>query len=312
MAIYDCFSFCWENDLLELRLNQHWDYVDKFIIVEAGETHTGQPKSFNFDVKRFKKFQSKIIYHQIKNFNEEIQKDGNQLLDHYSLHDRSRAGQFTDDWIRDHFQGNYPIKILKELGAADTDIVYLSALDEILSSRAFEEGAEIFSKDDNLYPLKSGDNFIHYENGDPLLARPSFGFNLDMYVYKFNLFCKNIAVAQMTQFSLLKKILPATIRSFSMHTHKNIENAGWHFTFLDDTDGERVFSKHKSWAHSRDHLPGQKVKFTHESKEESLKRLFLDYEVEKVDITEQTHPKYLIDNLDKYKNYILDKEIDLK
>ena len=48
------------------------------------------------------------------------------------------------------------------------------------------------------------------------------------------------------------------------------------------------------------------------SKEESLKRLFLDYEVKKVDITEQTHPKYLIDNLDKYKNYILDKEIDLK
>jgi len=42
MAVYDCFPFFNENDLLELRLNQHWNYVDKFIITEAGGTNTGK------------------------------------------------------------------------------------------------------------------------------------------------------------------------------------------------------------------------------------------------------------------------------
>ena len=44
------------------------DYIpetNKFIIVEAAETHTGRPKPFNYDTKRFKKYNSKIIYHQI-------------------------------------------------------------------------------------------------------------------------------------------------------------------------------------------------------------------------------------------------------
>ena len=93
-----------------------------------------------------------------------------------------------------------------------------------------------------------------------------------------------------------------------MNTHPSIPDAGWHFTFLDNTDGEKVLEKQKSWAHSRDQLPNQKVKFTHTSKQEALERLFLDYEVKKTDITEKTHPKYLIDNLDEYKNYIFDGE----
>ena len=312
MAVYDCCPFFNENDLLELRINEHWDFVDKFIITEAAETHTGIKKPFNFDHKRFDKYKSKIIYVKIEDFEKEIKENSSTLLDNYSFHDRSKVGQFTSDWVRDHLQGNYPIKILKDLGTADDDIIYLSALDEILNEQAFVKGLNMFSNKSELYLLKSEQKQILDQNKQPVYTRPSFGFFQDMYVYKFNLFCKKIAVAQMTEFSLLKKILPATIRSLSIHTHPNIEEAGWHFTFLDDTDGDRVFSKHKSWAHSRDHLPGQKVKFTHTTKEESLKRLFLDYEIKKVDITEQTHPKYLIDNLDKYKNYILHKEIDFK
>ena len=44
MAVYDCFPFLNENDILELRINQHWDFVDKFIIIDGmiesvGEIH---------------------------------------------------------------------------------------------------------------------------------------------------------------------------------------------------------------------------------------------------------------------------------
>jgi len=31
MAVYDCCLFFNENDIYEIRLNQHWDFVDKFI-----------------------------------------------------------------------------------------------------------------------------------------------------------------------------------------------------------------------------------------------------------------------------------------
>jgi beta-1,4-mannosyl-glycoprotein beta-1,4-N-acetylglucosaminyltransferase len=58
--IYDCFMFLNENDLLEIRINQHLDFVDKFIIIEAGQTHSGNKKTKNFDTKRFEKYADKI------------------------------------------------------------------------------------------------------------------------------------------------------------------------------------------------------------------------------------------------------------
>ena len=153
MTVYDCFPFFNENDLLELRLNQHWDFVDKFIITEAGETHTGLKKPFNFDHNRFEKYKSKIKYVTFNSFEEEIaaHKD---LLDKHSLQDREPQGQNTHDWIRDHFQGNYPVKILRELEAQDTDIIFSSALDEILSNEGFEKGLQIFEDKDKLYHLR--------------------------------------------------------------------------------------------------------------------------------------------------------------
>ena len=72
MTVYDCCPFWNENDLYELRLNQHWDFVDKFIVTEVGETHTGNKKPFNFDHDRFEKYKSKIIYNKFESFEEEI------------------------------------------------------------------------------------------------------------------------------------------------------------------------------------------------------------------------------------------------
>ena len=41
MSVYDCTMFLNENDLFEIRINEHWDFIDKFILIEANETHTG-------------------------------------------------------------------------------------------------------------------------------------------------------------------------------------------------------------------------------------------------------------------------------
>ena len=277
MAVFDCCSFLNENDLYEIRLNQHWDFVDKFIVIEVGETHTGLKKSLNFDHERFKPYASKLVYVTFDNFTEEIAKHP-ELLDSVTLN-AANPEQHSEDWIRCHFQDNYIFKILSDLGATDNDIVYLSCLDEIIKKEAFYQGLERFSTLELFNDL-----------------RPILYFQLYLYAYKFNLLHKSWEhhyAGIMTEFGNFKKILPA-----------NIRHGGWHFTFLDNTDGEMVLQKQRSWAHSRDQYPGQKMKFDHTTKEEAVERFFHDYPVTQVDIKEGTHPSYIVNNLEKFQNFI--------
>ena len=302
MTVYDCCAFLHENDLYELRLNQHWDFVDKFIVVEAGETHTGNPKSFNFDHSRFKKYESKIIYTTFDNFAQGVRRYP-QLLDKWSTRSRVFIGQNTDDWTRADFHGNYLAKAVHDDNANDDDIVYLSSLDEILNQDAFEKGIAHFSQKDKLYPV--------YKEGQKTEAspiRPSVGFVLDTYNYKFNLRCSTndgIGYGQMTEFAVLKHILPATMRSMGLYTHSPIEKAGWHFAWMDNTNGKDVLSKFQSWPHSKDSDPDtRKPSYNVTNEEEALQCLFSNSPITQVEMTRDTYPAYLMDNLDKYNDYI--------
>lgn len=60
--IFDCFTFYNENDVFDLKFNIEKDYVDKFVIVEATKTFSGQKKPLNFDKKRFELIKDRIIY----------------------------------------------------------------------------------------------------------------------------------------------------------------------------------------------------------------------------------------------------------
>jgi beta-1,4-mannosyl-glycoprotein beta-1,4-N-acetylglucosaminyltransferase len=289
MAVYDCCMFFNENDLYEIRLKTHWEFVDKFIVVEAGETHTGDPKPFNFDHERFAPYNDKIIYVKFNNFQDEINEYHELLLDDSCLTDRGPTME-TDDWIRDHFQANYLYKVLLDIGANDDDLVYISCLDEIIKPEAFYEAQQRFT-----------------HNQDSNVLRPIFGFHLNLFVYKFNLLHKSWpdhVAGMITQFANFKKILPTTIRDRGMATHPHIKNGGYHFTFLDDTEGEKVLAKQKSWAHSRDKYPGQKIKYDHLTIDEALERMFRDYPYVVVPISSDTHPKYIVDNLEKLGKFI--------
>jgi beta-1,4-mannosyl-glycoprotein beta-1,4-N-acetylglucosaminyltransferase len=65
MRIFDCTMFTNEKLMFELRLNILNDYVDKFIIVEANHFHSGETRSFSFNVNDYKKFKDKIVYIRI-------------------------------------------------------------------------------------------------------------------------------------------------------------------------------------------------------------------------------------------------------
>lgn len=49
MKIYDCFTYFNESELLRIRLEELTDVVDYFVIVEASQTFTGEPKPFYLD-----------------------------------------------------------------------------------------------------------------------------------------------------------------------------------------------------------------------------------------------------------------------
>ena len=62
MAIYDCFQFFDEENILDLRLNILNEFVDFFVMVESTTDHQSNSKKLNFDSSKFKKFNNKIIY----------------------------------------------------------------------------------------------------------------------------------------------------------------------------------------------------------------------------------------------------------
>jgi beta-1,4-mannosyl-glycoprotein beta-1,4-N-acetylglucosaminyltransferase len=305
MTVYDCSIFLNENDLFEIKLNQHWNFVDKFIIVEAGETHTGFKKPLNFDHKRFEQYASKIIYATFDSLDEE-------MLKYPELNcpiGRQIHGNHID-WARDHFQMNYFKKVLDDQGAKDDDLIFFACLDEIIKEDAFYSAASVFQDKDAMY------NTYNWTNGQPYAVgtlRPCFGFNLDYYSYKFNALrlshTSGYIAANITEFSNFKKILPGSLRSMCLATHPHIRNAGWHFSFADNTNGEMVFKKMQSWAHSRDVFPDGRRRCDVKTPEEAVQFMLTEYGMSIpeciVPVTLETHPAHLVNNQEKFKDFIL-------
>ncbi len=106
--IYDCFIFFNELDILDIRLNELYDSVDKFVLVESIETFTGNLKPLYFDEnrERYQKFMDKIVYIPL---NEQI--------------------ETNNPWDRERYQRDQILRGLKE--CSDRDIILVSDVDEI-------------------------------------------------------------------------------------------------------------------------------------------------------------------------------------
>lgn len=118
--VFDTFLFFNEFDVLELRLNELYDVVDFFVILESDKTFTGKPKPFYFDENqaRFTKFSKKII--NIK----------------YNVPDDLKAEPFVmEAYQRDTLFVS--MQTLSEEGIVkDEDVVILSDVDEIPNKTA--------------------------------------------------------------------------------------------------------------------------------------------------------------------------------
>lgn len=113
--VYDCFQFFNELDILKLRLHIMDPVVDRFVISEATETFSGNPKPLYYEENKemFAEFAHKII--------------------HVVVEDTPPG--YTHD--RDTFQKNAVGRGLKD--CTDDDIIIFSDLDEIPNPEKVKE-----------------------------------------------------------------------------------------------------------------------------------------------------------------------------
>jgi beta-1,4-mannosyl-glycoprotein beta-1,4-N-acetylglucosaminyltransferase len=118
--VFDTLLFFNEFEILELRLNELFDVVDFFVILESNKTFTGKPKPFYFDEnqQRFAKYSKKIINIKL------------EVPDELKL----------SAWDMEAYQRDTIFTTLQSLVAknivSNTDVIILSDVDEIPSQEA--------------------------------------------------------------------------------------------------------------------------------------------------------------------------------
>jgi beta-1,4-mannosyl-glycoprotein beta-1,4-N-acetylglucosaminyltransferase len=280
--IYDCFNFFNELDVLEMRLNILYEYVDHFVIVESSVTHTGLPKEYFFEKnkERFSKFLDKIIHFKVDdtpdNFIDlpDTQDNTVKLIYGFISEQTNRFNRYNQpDYGRDFFQKECVRRPL--INCEDNDIILISDADEI-------PNPEILVKL----------NELDLENN-------RYSLNQMMYFYYLNVFKESTWYGtKISQYGNIKNLSFNEIRGDESLSVK-ILNGGWHFSFLGGA--ERVKTKMLSYS-ARDMAND----FVLSKIDENIKNdvdPFFRGKLQKVNI-DSTYPKYILENLDKYSHMI--------
>jgi hypothetical protein len=132
--IWDTFLFFNELEILDIRLHTLAPYVDKFVLVEANETFSGNPKPLYYleHQERFSEFWDKIVYVMVD--------------------DLPKTDNF---WAREGEQRNAIMRGLTD--ASPDDMILISDVDEIPRPERFgamlEDNISIFVMDYYMYYL---------------------------------------------------------------------------------------------------------------------------------------------------------------
>lgn len=278
--IYDCFSFFNELDLLEIRLNVLRDVVDRFVLVEAGETHAGKPKPFYFEENRgrFSEFLDRIEYVKVEKFPEGCK----------------------TAWWRENIQRNAIAEGLK--GAKDDDTIIISDLDEIPRPEKIVEwvgtpGVKRFLQKYYAFYL----NYLNVRwrrwSGTQMLSYRDFCCAYDGLKFYENEFLIPELNVGTTASKIRARDLPRSRGGTVI-----VPDGGWHFTCLGGV--EAVAKKIASFAH-QEYNPGEdKIDLGEINRiVESGGGVFwkINCFADRID---ETFPKYIRENQEKYAHLI--------
>ena len=273
MKIFDCFMYFDEDLLLNLRLNILYDYVDQFLILEAKEDHQGNKRKLNFNIDNHKKFEKKIKYIAL----EKIEIDPN-----IKLKKNWHIGHLRDQSMRNSIS-----KYLSD--ANQNDWIIISDLDEIPNPNRIKE----FKPEFKFAFFEQ--SFFYYKFNILNCSQPNwYGSRICVKKYlKSPQWLRDIKVK--------KKSL---IKSFFLNLNYTIiKNGGWHFSNIKSP--KDIIKKLSSFCHGEFNLEKFKNEKLIEQKINNLEDIFnRDIIYKKVEI-DNTYPKYLLDNINYYKDWII-------
>jgi len=233
--IFDTFLFFNELDLLEIRLNTLYEYVDYFVVCECTKTFSGKnkPLYFNENKDRFEKYRNKIISYVVDEYPKDFRNFNKKYFTNYNLsyshkHNGKSAINLTNDCKLEIFQRDSIIEAF--LGKIKgSDIVMYSDVDEIPNPKSILDLEELLEYNE----------IIH--------------FNMKWYIYYLNNFCSNEWFGtRAVKFNYLHNksidlIRYDTENRLKIKHGKIIDDAGWHFSYLGGF--EMVKTKLKSIAY---------------------------------------------------------------
>lgn len=281
--IYDCFLYYDEDMILDIRLNTLNDVVDRFVIVESTYTFTGKKKILNFDINKFEKFKDKIIY--IVYSERPKLKDG-------------IAGNY-DAWANEAATRNAIMRGLKH--ANDNDIILISDVDEIFNPESLKKikPNKIFTTFHmNFYNYQFNLQVFNKDGSKRLctLPRATTLMNLNRYFGSSPENFRNMKKSEAN-----KDFISRTWLKFRS---KTVTDAGWHFSWV--MTPERISEKMSTISHTEYDLPEfnnpEHIMKVITNAEDIWGR---DRKLEKQELTAEKFPTYLVDNKDKFKDFII-------
>ena len=270
MKIFDCFSYWDEDLLLDLRLNTLNQYVDYFVIVEGNKTWQNNHKNLRFNIEKFSKFKNKIIYIPVEN----MPGGGNPYL-------------------RENFQRNCIERGL--VNAADNDLIIISDLDEI----------PILGM---LYKLKSEMRFAVFKQKH-FYYKINFQSQNNPFWYGSRICVKKHLKSPQWLRGLKFKKRPFW-RFDKFRLNNILDFGGWHFCNLKTP--EELLYKYQNLCETNDpYIFKEKIDEKYLNLDEITKKIDLGKDIigrdelyKKIKL-DNTFPKYILDNPNLYKNWII-------
>lgn len=278
MKVIDVFPFFNELDILEIRLNVLDPYVDCFILSEATKTFSGidKPLYYQENKERFEKFNHKIIHNIVEDTTSP------------ELH----------PYQRDVFQKDNIKKVILENSSED-DVIIWSDVDEVPNPEAIADLESYFEQDAIFHFAQ--ENCMGYLNlvevgGIIRAMTPDWDYGDRPRWLGTKVFGK----------SILEKYTLSELRS-KQENQKNyrIFPGGWHWSYV-GSEGlsveERVLKKIECAAHSE--LNNDQIKQNVARVKDNKDPLGRDYAVYKTVAVDNSYPKYILDNKEKFANLI--------
>jgi beta-1,4-mannosyl-glycoprotein beta-1,4-N-acetylglucosaminyltransferase len=281
--IYDTFLFFNELELLELRLHELTDVVDRFVLVEATHTFTGKPKPLFFQANRaaFQPFLPKIIH--------VVAED---------LPDSDNA------FIREDYQRNCVQRGLS--GCAPDDLVLLSDVDEIpraesvrqaVAAHRFDPGRAAAAWHRLLRPRA-----VIWTVRNWLKKRHPFVTVFEQQYHAFFLNCVKANGQPWFGTRLVHYRDFTTATDLRRWNGRRIRNGGWHFTYMGGV--ERIQAKLTSFSHQEYDTPAYTDPTRLAEALRAGRNLILPGMPLRFEAINGSYPAYLRQNLPRFQHWL--------